>query len=127
MAVDEHLSILKKGVTAWNNWRALNPNIRPDLTNANLKDANLTRAFLMVTNLTRADLRGADLTNATLTGAKFTRADLTDASLTGADLSHANHLTQEQLDSACIRKGGGPPALREGLKPPQKVCGPQTR
>jgi len=31
------------------------------------------------------------------------------------------------LDSACIRKGGDPPALREGLKPPQKVCGPQTR
>ncbi len=54
MAVDEHLSILKKSVAAWNNWRALNQNIRPDLTNADLSDADLTDA-----NLTGADLTGA--------------------------------------------------------------------
>ncbi len=46
------------------------------------------------------------------------------ADLTGADLSHANHLTQDQLNSACIRKGGKPPTLPEDLKPPQKVCVP---
>jgi uncharacterized protein YjbI with pentapeptide repeats len=80
MAVDEHLSILKKGVTAWNNWRALNPNIRPDLTNANLTNANLKDA-----NLTRANLRSADLTRANLPRAILTDANLKDANLTRAD------------------------------------------
>ena len=32
----EHLAILRKGVAAWNAWRDENPNIRPDLTEAEL-------------------------------------------------------------------------------------------
>ena len=40
MANDEHLAILKKGVDAWNAWRDKNPDIRPDLSEANLSEAN---------------------------------------------------------------------------------------
>ncbi len=141
MAVDEHLRILKQGVAAWNKWRASNPKIRPDLEVANLtgtdlRGADLKDADLGAADLKGADLRGADLTRADLRAADLRGADLGFANLTDADLGIANltgsdHgvtiVTQEQLDSACIRKGGDPPALREGLKPPQKVCGPQTR
>ncbi len=119
MVDGEHLGILKQGVAAWNKWRASNPEIRPNLTGA-----DLTGAYLLDTDLTLANLSGAELSGANLTAADLTGADLTDASLTGADLSHANHLTQDQLNSACIRKGGKPPTLPEDLKPPQKVCVP---
>ena len=44
-------TILKKGVDAWNAWRRENPDIRPDLREADLRGANLGEA----------DLRGADL------------------------------------------------------------------
>ncbi len=46
------------------------------------------------------------------------------ATLTGANLTDAKSLTQDQLDSACISKGGKPPILPKGLKPPHNVCMP---
>ena len=46
MANDEHVAILKKGVDVWNKWRDKNPNIRPDLRQANLSGANLSGAIL---------------------------------------------------------------------------------
>ena len=136
MADDFQLHILKQGVAAWNKWRASNPKIRPNLEvaklmAADLKDADLWAADLSGADLRGANLRGAELWAADLGGADLTNADLTDADLGFANLTGSDHgvtiVTQGQLDSACIRKGGDPPALREGLKPPQKVCGPQTR
>ena len=101
-------------------YRALLPDgYRLDLTGADLAGANLTDA-----NLTGARLWNANLTSARLWNANLTNAELPFANLTGADLADANKVTQKQLDSACISKGGDPPTLREGLKPPQKVCGP---
>jgi hypothetical protein len=37
MANDEHVALLKKGVDAWNEWRKENPEIQPDLSDANLR------------------------------------------------------------------------------------------
>jgi hypothetical protein len=36
MANDEHVALLKQGVSAWNAWRDENANIRPDLRKASL-------------------------------------------------------------------------------------------
>ena len=36
MANKDHLDLLKKEVAAWNEWREENPDIRPDLSMANL-------------------------------------------------------------------------------------------
>ena len=94
------------------------------LTSADLTDANLWGANLTGADLTDANLAGADLGFANLTDANFFGANLTDANLTRAVLTDADNLTQEQLDSACIRKDGKPPTLREGLMPPQKICVP---
>jgi hypothetical protein len=46
MANEEHLARLRQGVEAWNQWRAANPGIRPDLSEAHLARENLCGANL---------------------------------------------------------------------------------
>lgn len=111
MANPKHVSILKKGVEAWNRWRKQNPSIAPDLGGANLSLAKLITADLSGTNLNGADLRGAylggaNLGSAFLGGADLSvadfsrtilnRADLGGANLERVDLTHA-HLTGANL------------------------------
>jgi uncharacterized protein YjbI with pentapeptide repeats len=55
MPNDDHIALLKKGVTAWNAWRDGNDVFRPNLSGANLRLANLSKA-----NLYEANLGGAD-------------------------------------------------------------------
>jgi uncharacterized protein YjbI with pentapeptide repeats len=81
MANDEHVAMLKKGMDAWNAWRRYNPDIRPDLSEANLS--------------------GADLSEAGLSGADLSEAPLVSADLTGADRpsAYAARLPREKGDS----------------------------
>src|SRR5712692_6576066 len=79
MADQHYLGLLKQGVNAWNIWRKDHPEIRP-----NLSEANLVRA-----NLNWADLTGADLSRVSLNGANLNWADLTGADLSRAYLSGA--------------------------------------
>jgi len=90
MANEEHVAILKKGVAAWNEWRRENPDIRPNLSGANLRRAHLYGADLSGADLSRADLSEADLSGADLSGANLSRADLSEAPLVSADLTGAN-------------------------------------
>ncbi len=100
MANPEHLAKLKEGVEAWNAWRKANPEIVPDLSEAELVEENLSEADLRGANLrqtaipladlTEANLAAADLRWATFVRTHFTGADLTEANLTGADLTEAN-------------------------------------
>jgi hypothetical protein len=90
MANDEHVAILKKGVEAWNAWRDKNPDIRPDLREADLSDAELAEADLSRADLSDAHLSEAILINANLSAAKLHRADLSAADLSDADLIDAN-------------------------------------
>jgi hypothetical protein len=98
MSNQKHLTILKRGVRGWNEWREKSLEI-PDLSDAdlheeffsnwdfsgvNLSDTNLTGANLSGTNLS-----GANLSNAILTGAVLIGANLCNAILTGADLTRA--------------------------------------
>jgi uncharacterized protein YjbI with pentapeptide repeats len=78
MANDEHVDLLGRGATAWNEWRA-KFNETPDLSGAGLRGLDLS-GF----DLSRADLRGADLR-----GTKFCEADLSGARLEGANLFKA--------------------------------------
>jgi Pentapeptide repeats (8 copies) len=94
MANDEHVALLKQGVDAWNAWRQKNPDIRPDLSGAELRGANLvgadlSRANLGGANLTGAHLREAFLVRADLLGADFSVANLSLADLRGAHLREA--------------------------------------
>ena len=89
MANREHLKRLRSGVADWNMWR------RGTRTRPNLSDAQLRGADLRDANLSRAKLRGADLSRAQLrgaglSGADLRRVDLGYADLSGADLSNAD-------------------------------------
>jgi hypothetical protein len=91
MANEEH----KEGVTAWKAWREENPDIEPDLSGANLNWAILHQTNLSGANLSRAKLKVAILHQANLSW-----ADLYGANLRKADLSEAN-----------LSKAEGPPLV----------------
>ena len=84
MANKEHLARLKQGVEVWNQWRRENPDLCPDLSQANLTGAHLVEADLSDTNLFWADLAHANLHRA-----DFSRASLFGANLCGANLHNA--------------------------------------
>ena len=84
MADEEHLRILRQGVSTWNQWQDEHPDIWPELREADLNGADLNGA-----HLGGADLRGADLRGAHLSGASLIRTHLGGAELRGADLSRA--------------------------------------
>ena len=72
---------------------------RADLSRANLSDADLRRANLSRANLSRADLSGAYLSRANLSNANLSRANLSGAYLSDADLSGA-YLSRADLSGA---------------------------
>lgn len=78
----ELVQMLKTDVTAFNKWRAANPNViiimqGVNFSGCNLRYADLHGAFLESANFKGADLYSADLTDAKLNGAKnFSRASL---------------------------------------------------
>ncbi len=89
MANEEHLEMLRQDVGAWNQWRKENPEVRPDLNQAELSGADLRGANLRSTDLIQADLIQAELSGADLRGANLRLAKLIGATLVGADLSGA--------------------------------------
>ena len=70
-----------------------------DLRWANLSGADLSRADLSGANLSEADLSRADLSGANLSRADLSRADLSRADLSGANLSRAD-LSRADLSGA---------------------------
>ena len=102
MANAEQLSILKRGVEAWNGWRARNMYVYADLNGADLNGTDLGEADLRIAHLRRANLFRADLRGAKLNGADLSDADLREADLSGADLFKAN-LNGAKLSRAFVR------------------------
>ncbi len=95
MANPEHIKILQQGVAVWNAWRTKEPEIAPDLCQADLRRADLRNANFYGTNLfganlSGADLRAADLGRADLCEADLSKVDLTKAKLSDADIIGAN-------------------------------------
>jgi uncharacterized protein YjbI with pentapeptide repeats len=100
----EHVALLKQDVTAWNEWRAKNRKMRPNLlkaqlSKANLSGADLSRVSLRQACLREADLTGANLSQTTLSGAYLLRAKLRRANLSGATL-HEAFLSRANLSGA---------------------------
>jgi len=103
LANPEHLAKLKEGVEPWDQWREQNPEVKPDLSGADLYWANLSEANLERADLRGADLRRADLRRANLSGAKLRGARLGGANLSAADLSAAD-LTAATLVGTNLEK-----------------------
>jgi len=90
MANEEHLALLRQGVEAWNEWKANNPDIRPNLSFATGSGIIIREAKLSGVDLSRADLSRADLSRADLIGSNLSEAHLKEAYLSEADLIGAN-------------------------------------
>jgi uncharacterized protein YjbI with pentapeptide repeats len=101
MANDEHVAMLGRGATVWNEWRATHDEM-PDLSRAGLRGLDLSGFDLSRADLQGADLRGTTLSRANLSvahldGANFFKAVLDDADLAGAFLYGAQFLNCAQL------------------------------
>jgi hypothetical protein len=81
MADESHLSVLKQGVEAWNQWRQNDQRGFPELRGANLTKANLSGVHLLWADLRGAYLRRADLRGANLRGANLSEATLLNSHL----------------------------------------------
>jgi hypothetical protein len=87
----EHIAKIGEGVAAWNEWRAANLKVQPDLTRANLSGCDLRAVDfrgvgLFKTDLSDADLRGANLRQSIMIGTNLNRANLTDSHVYGASV-----------------------------------------
>jgi hypothetical protein len=88
MANEEQLSILKQGVDAWHKWKREDAeHWYYDLSQSNLRGANLDSADLSLVDLTGANLSQAQLWRTNLSGSDLTEANLGDARLTNAILT----------------------------------------
>src|SRR5215204_2186523 len=105
MADQSHLDNLAQGVEAWNLWRERNPSINPNLTEANLREAELPQANLSQANLYRANLAEANLSEANLIQAELSKAYLLGADLSRAGLIDAN-VIQADLLGADLSEAG---------------------
>jgi uncharacterized protein YjbI with pentapeptide repeats len=104
MASEEHLQIIRQGVSVWNEWRKKRPQCgRLDLCGADLSNADLQGSCLFAVDLKNADLHGANLRKADLGGASLIEADLRVASLFGADLRGAD-LSKADLRMVDLRE-----------------------
>jgi hypothetical protein len=90
MSNPAHISLLERGVAAFNTFRGGHPDVVPDLSGSNIRVKKLVGIDLRGANLKESLLPGADLRDADLSGADLTRADLMEANLQGATLTGAN-------------------------------------
>ncbi len=93
-----HLTILKQGVSTWNEWRAAHPEINPVLENVHLYGLDLVDVNLSGVDLRHADLRGTNLSGAALVDANLEGADFFRTVLDNADLNRANLLGARNLN-----------------------------
>jgi uncharacterized protein YjbI with pentapeptide repeats len=88
MANDEHVALLARGATVWNEWRAKSHDT-PDLSGAGLRGLDLSGFELYGADLRGADLRGTNLSEANLSLAHLDGVNFFKAVLDGADLARA--------------------------------------
>lgn len=101
----KHVETLRRGPRSWNQWRAQNPSLTPNLTGIALSVAERQMGPISggPINFSFTRLRQASLRFATLTGANFEMADLSEADLSDARLEGAN-LSGADLGEALLER-----------------------
>jgi hypothetical protein len=104
MANDEDIKALKLNISGWNRWRESHPEIKPDLSGADLRGtrlvgANLSGANMQRTHLINIDLTAVNFNGANLREARFHGAHLNGATVIGACLNGA-HISNSHLVGA---------------------------
>jgi uncharacterized protein YjbI with pentapeptide repeats len=103
MANEEHLSKILEGIDAWNLWRTENPDLVPDLSEAELDEEDLSYSNLSNANLLGIDLGAANLYKADLSHSVLDEANFCEANLEEADLSFAS-LVDSNFDAANLTR-----------------------
>lgn len=103
MAKEDHVTIIRQGVEAWNKWRQENLGVIPDIGAVDLNNKDLSGIDLSGANLSMTNFGGTDLSGAFLTGANLHDADLYDVDLSEAILYTAN-LNDARLKGANLTK-----------------------
>lgn len=137
MANDDHVKLIKLGKHSWNEWRVANPNVVPDLSDADLSGLDLAELNLSGATLTRAKLWNCNLWQTKLNDAQAEHADLSQSvadvstfdninlkhatlrsvnwhrtGLNGADLSHTQ--AQRSVITYCGLRGADLTSARIG-------------
>jgi hypothetical protein len=104
-ADSKHVEALRRGPRSWNQWRAQNPSITPNLTGIALSASERQMGPISggPINFSFTRLRHASLRFATLSGANLEMADLSDADLGDARLDGAN-LRGAELSGALLER-----------------------
>jgi len=102
-ARQNHLEVLLRGISIWNEWRKANPELDPDLKRSDLSKKDLSGADLSNTNLYQADISGASLLGADLRSANLREANLKKANLQDANLREVNFIGAN-LSQADLRR-----------------------
>src|SRR5208337_4943704 len=107
MVIEEHLEVLKKGVTYWNSWRLENQDVTPDLSSITLphmdySGINFSKVDLSDTEIEDVDLQKSNLCDAKLYNSKFVRSNLNIASLENAKAINVNFINT-QLQATILR------------------------
>jgi uncharacterized protein YjbI with pentapeptide repeats len=100
VANQEHLQVLQHGVKRWNKWRQKHPEIRPDLSGAeipewaelsgiNFSESDLSEVFFIDTKLVEANFFGANLERVSFSLANLYNANLMNAFLMNAHFAGA--------------------------------------
>jgi len=63
MANQEHLKIFRQGVSIWNQWRSENPDLKPDLSHADLNGIDLSNNSILNADMSYADLSESNFNN----------------------------------------------------------------
>lgn len=104
MSLDAHLKKEGLSIDCLKDADLSNIDLRnADLRFLNLKEANLSRSILERANLGNVNLKEADLTEANLKSSNLSESNLKEANLTRADLSNAN-LKRSNLKEANVEK-----------------------
>lgn len=90
MANPEHLKILKQGVEVWNKWREENPEVRPDLSGADLQGKRFFQTNFSKSNFSKANLEETWLHACNLSDSDFSFSNLSLAVLNSSDLSNSS-------------------------------------
>ena len=90
MANEEHLVLIKQGVNPWNAWREKNPEIHPDLSQADLRGSKLQKVNFSSCNLQECKLQFSNLMGATLEGANLIKSKLQESNFQSANMHNCN-------------------------------------
>jgi len=94
MANQEHLDLLKRGSKVWNEWRAINPKVRPNFSCTTIKDIDLSKA----------NLSGANFGKTILADVNFEEADLSFSNMGGVRILGFSNLVWTKLFHSYLRK-----------------------